>query len=102
MTILNIHTLKYSQGGRHMKLKVEIQSGLIEVENRLRQEGFDVYKYGQAGLDADITVVTGIDEAYEEIQPAQYHCNGRKKMLVVDATNTSPNEIMKRIHRYFN
>lgn len=85
-----------------MKLKVEVQNGLSEVENMLRQEGFDVYKYGNAGLDADITVITGIDEAYEEIQPAQYHSNGKKRMLVVDATNSTPNEILKRIHRHFN
>lgn len=84
-----------------MKLKVEIQNGLNEVENMLKQEGFDVYKYGHAGLDADITVITGIDEAYEEIEPAQYHCNGKKRMLVVNATNATPNEIMKRIHRYY-
>jgi len=84
------------------KLKVEVQNGLSHVETALRNEGFDVYKYGKAGLDADITIITGIDEAYEEIQPAQYHCNGRKKMLVIDATNSTTNEVLKRVHRYYN
>lgn len=83
-----------------MTLKVEVQSGLGELEVALKAEGYDVYKYGQAGLDADITVITGIDEAYEEIQPAQYHANGKKSMLVVDATNSTTDEVLKRIHKY--
>jgi len=84
-----------------MKIKVEVQNGLDDLMATLTQEGFEVYKYGQAGLDADITVITGIDEAYEEIEPAQFHKNGKKKMLVVDATNRSTEEIMTRIHRYY-
>ncbi len=82
--------------------KIAVQSGLSEVEAALKKEGFDVYKYGTAGFDADVTVITGIDEAYEEIQPAQYHANGKKKMLVVDATNSSTEVILKRIHDHIN
>ena len=82
--------------------KIAVQAGLPEVETALKNEGFDVYKYGEAGLDADVTVITGIDEAYEEIQPAQYHANGKKKMLVVDATNTTTEVVMKRIHMHIN
>lgn len=82
-------------------IKVEVQSGLDEVMHTLMAEGFEVYPYGKAGLDADITIVTGIDDAYEEIQPAEYHCNGKKKMLVVDATNKTTNTILKHIHRYY-
>ncbi|WP_240842918.1 YkuS family protein [Acidaminobacter sp. JC074] len=80
--------------------KIAVQRGLDEVEAALKQEGFDVYKYGTAGLDADVTIVTGIDEAYEEIQPAQYHANGKKKMLVIDGTNSTTEEIMQRVHRH--
>lgn len=82
-------------------VKVAIQSGLDGVKDMLKSEGFDVYNYGEAGLDADVTIVTGIDEAYEEIQPAQYHANGKKQMLVIDGTNTSCEEILKRVHKYF-
>lgn len=84
------------------KIKVEVQNGLSHVEVALKKAGFDVYKYGTAGLNADITIITGIDEAYEEIQPSQYHCNGKKKMLVIDATNSTTNEVLKRVHRYYN
>lgn len=82
--------------------KIAVQPGLPEVEAALKNEGFDVYKYGAAGLDADVTIITGIDEAYEEIQPAEYHANGKKKMLVVDATNTTTEIVMKRIHMHIN
>ncbi len=80
--------------------KIAVQRGLEEVEAALKQEGFDVHKYGTAGLDADVTIITGIDEAYEEIQPAQYHANGKKKMLVIDGTNSTTDEIMKRVHTF--
>lgn len=82
------------------KIKVEVQNGLSQVEVALKDQGFDVYKYGTAGLNADITIITGIDEAYEEIEPSQYHCNGKKKMLVIDATNATTNDVLKRVHRY--
>ncbi len=81
-------------------LKIAVQSGLGEVEAALKQEGFDVYKYGTAGLDADVTIITGIDEAYEEIQPAEYHANGKKKMLVIDGTNSTTDVILKRVHDF--
>lgn len=80
--------------------KIAVQAGLNEVEDALKKEGFDVHKYGTAGLDADITIVTGIDEAYEEIQPVQYHANGKKQMLVIDGTNVSTETILKRVHQY--
>ncbi len=80
--------------------KIAIQAGLNEVEEVLIKEGFDVHKYGTAGLDADITIITGIDEAYEEIQPEEYHKNGKKEMLIIDATNTSPEEVLKKVHKH--
>lgn len=84
------------------KYKIAIQNGLPEVETALKNEGYDVYKFGTAGLDADVTIITGIDEAYEEIQPAQYHANGKKEMLVVDATNTTTEVVLNRIHKHLN
>jgi len=80
--------------------KIAVQSGLSEVEEALKNEGFNVYPYGEAGLDADVTIITGVDEAYEEIQPAQYHANGKKPMLVIDGTNSSTEVILKRIHDF--
>lgn len=83
------------------KVKIAIQKGLEEVKNMLLTEGFNVVDYETSGLDADVTIITGVDEAYEEIQPAEYHSNGKKNMLVIDATNSSPGEILKRVHMYF-
>jgi cephalosporin hydroxylase len=81
-------------------VKIAIQRGLEEVKKVLITEGFDVRDYESAGLDADVTIITGVDEAYEEIQPAEYHSNGKKNMLVIDATNSTPEEILKRVHLY--
>lgn len=82
------------------KIKIAIQNGLNDVRTKLVDEGFEVFDYGTAGLDADVTIVTGIDEAYEEIQPVQYHSNGKKNMLVIDATNVTPEKILERVHQY--
>lgn len=82
-------------------IKVAVQRGLEDVKIALEKEGFSVFNYGEAGLDADVTIVTGVDEAYQEIQPAQYHSNGKKAMLVIDGTNTSTEEILKRVHRHY-
>ena len=60
-------------------IKIAIQDGLPEVKEALTTEGYEVYRYGEAGLDADITIITGVDDVYEEIQPSEYHQNGKKK-----------------------
>jgi len=79
-----------------MKKKIAIQRGLEEVKDILIKEGFQVTPYGKDDFDADVTIITGVEEAYEEIQPAQYH----GKMLVIDATNTSTEDIIKRVHQH--
>lgn len=79
-----------------MKCKIAIQKGLDDVKELLISEGYEVTNYGHNDSDANVTIITGVDEAYEEIQPAQYH----GKMLVIDATNTTTEDIMKRIHQH--
>lgn len=81
-------------------IKIAIQKGLNEVKETLINEGFQVFDYETAGLDADVTIITGIDEAYEEIEPVQYHKNGDKNMLIIDATNASPETVLNRVHQY--
>ncbi|MBN2794044.1 MAG: YkuS family protein [Clostridia bacterium] len=82
-------------------IKIAIQKGLDEVKQVLINEGFDVHDYDSPGLDADVTIVTGIDEAYEEIEPVQFHKNGDRNMLVIDATNVTPETVLKRVHQYY-
>lgn len=88
----------YNGGDTMKNYKIAVQRGLSDVESALKKEGYDVYPFGTAGLDADVTIITGIDEAYEEIQPAEYHANGKKPMLVIDGTNSSTEVILKRVH----
>ena len=79
-----------------MKYKISIQSGLKDVKDILVNEGYEVVDYGHNDSDANVVIVTGIDEAYEEIQPAEYH----GKTFVIDGTNSSTEEILKRVYKH--
>ena len=79
------------------RVKIAVQNGLSEVETMLKNEGYDVYKYGHAGLDANVTIITGTDGEYEEIEPAQKH----GKMLVINATRISTQDVLDQVHRYY-
>lgn len=81
-------------------IKIAIQDGLPEVKEALTTEGYEVYRYGEAGLDADITIITGVDDVYEEIQPSEYHQNGKKEMLIIDGTNKSTATILENVHSF--
>lgn len=65
----------------------------------LISEGFDVVDYETSGLDADVTIITGIDEAYEEIQPAEYHSNGKKICLSL-MEPIQPLKIFSNVYTY--
>lgn len=82
------------------KWKISIQTGLNEVEEKLRAEGYSVFEYGKAGLDADITIITGIDHEYGEIEFEQIRKNGKKEMLILDATNVSVDIVIKSVHKF--
>lgn len=79
------------------RVKIAVQNGLSEVEALLKEEGYDVYKYGHAGMDANVTIITGTDGAYEEIEPAQRH----GKMLVINATHITTEAVVAQVHRYY-
>ncbi len=76
-------------------MKISIQSGMTELENLLKQEGYDVVKYGDNDLDAQVAIINDVDMAYEEIEPVQ--CHG--KMLVISANTLSPDKVLEAIKR---
>ncbi len=76
-------------------MKISIQSGMAELENLLKQEGYDVVKYGDNDLDAQVAIINDVDMAYEEIEPVQ--CHG--KMLVISANTLSPDKVLEAIKR---
>ena len=81
--------------------KISIQSGLPEIEKRLREEGYEVVYFGDHDLDAGISILSGIDEAYEEIQPSECRFSGDDShdMLVINASNMTPDQVLNLIRK---
>ncbi len=76
-------------------MKISIQPGMTELENKLIQEGYNVVKYGNNDMDAQVAIINDVDMAYEEIEPVQ--CHG--KMLVINADNMSPDSVLAAIRK---
>jgi phage-related minor tail protein len=76
-------------------MKISIQTGMTELENLLKQEGYNVVKYGDNDMDASVAIINDVDMAYEEIEPVQ--CHG--KMLVINADNITPEKVLEAIRK---
>lgn len=76
-------------------MKISIQTGMTELENLLKKEGYNVVKYGDNDLDAQVAIINDVDMAYEEIEPVQ--CHGRT--LVINADSLAPEKILEAIKR---
>lgn len=81
-----------------MNYKIAVQKGLDEIMDVLKKEGYNVVVYEDNKEDVDITIISGIDSEYEEIEPAQCRAYGNdKKMLIIDATRLTPETILKYV-----
>ena len=81
------------------KFKISLQDGLDEVGELLKKEGHEVMHFGEDGLHADITIITGVDSEYEEINSTELISNGpNQSMLVINATRMSTDEILQRVN----
>jgi len=76
-------------------MKISIQAGLGEVENLLKQEGYEVVRHGDHDLDAQVAIINDVDMVYEEIEPVQ--CHG--KTLVINADNMTPQMILDAVKK---
>lgn len=76
-------------------MKISIQTGMTELENLLKQEGYNVVRYGHNDMDAQVAIINDVDMAYEEIEPVQ--CHG--KTLVINADNMSPDKVLEAIKK---
>ncbi len=81
------------------KYKISIQKGIPDIEKALREAGHEVVYYGDHDMDADVTIICDVDEAYEEIEPVQCHIGKDEEhgMLVIDATNMTPEQVLKHV-----
>ena len=81
------------------KQKISIQPGLEAIESVLIREGYEVVHFGENDLDADVTVMSGVDTTWEEIEDAQCMYDGKKEheMLVINAGEMSPDKVLDLI-----
>jgi len=88
----------YLNGGVIMKDPIiSIQKGLDEYKEALEAEGFEVHYSGYEDSKANVTLISGIDEAWEEIEPSECHPNGDYCMLVLDVSNMSVEEVVETV-----
>ena len=88
----------YLNGGVIMKNPIiSIQKGLDEYKAALEAEGYEVHYSGYDDSKANVTIISGIDEAYEEIEPCECHPDGDSCMLVLDVSNMSIEEVLKTV-----
>lgn len=80
------------------KYRIAVQQGLSEIANLLWDKGYDVVPFETSKDDIDVTVISGVDSEYEEIETAQCRVwNSKGKMLVINATKLSPEKVLEYI-----
>lgn len=80
--------------------KIAIQAGLNDIESILKNEGYNVVPYLEAGLQADVCIISGVDSEYEEIETAQCRLKGSDvddQMLLINASGLSPEQVLNYI-----
>lgn len=79
---------------------ISIQHGLTDIEHRLREEGHQIVPYDQAGLNADIVIISGVDSAYEEIETAQCRLGqSGRELLLINASGLHPDTVVSYIEK---
>lgn len=80
------------------KYKIAIQQGLNEISDLLTSNGYDVVPFETSKDRVDVTIISGVDSEYEEIEPAQCRISGSdEKMLVINATRLSPEKVLEYV-----
>lgn len=83
------------------KYTISIETGLQAIAKRLNEEGHKIVPYDQAGLKADVVIISGVDSAYEEMETAEFRpgFNG-KEVLLINASGLSPDAVIKHIEQH--
>lgn len=80
------------------KHKIAVQQGLNEIYDLLTNKGYDVVPLETSKDNVDITIISGVDSAYEEIETAQCrNCGSDEKMLVINATSIPPEKVLEYV-----
>lgn len=81
------------------KFRVSLQKGLNQLRESLVNEGYEVCYEGECKIEPDVTIVSGIDSAYEGIENTQCMVNssGETGMLLIDATHLTHQRVLDMI-----
>ena len=80
------------------KYRIAVQRGLNEIAELLKDKGHDIVEFETSKSDVDVTIISGVDSAYEEIETAQCRfCGPDEKMLVINATTLSPEKVLEYV-----
>ncbi len=80
------------------KCTISVQSGLNELADLLKKEGYNVCDMGYCNIDTDITIVNVSDYRYEGLNSNDCRiCKGDKKSLVINSANYSNEEVLQLI-----
>lgn len=81
-------------------MKIAIQTGLKTLEELLKNKGYNVVPFRESGLGVKISIVTDIDEAYEEIDPVTFYGPEGDEMVILNATQLSEEDILRYVEKY--
>lgn len=83
-------------------MKIAIQTGMENLENALQSKGFEVVPFRNGGENIGITILNGIDEEYEEMDPVTFMGEGLNQMVLLDASRLDENKIIEYVEKYGN
>lgn len=81
-------------------MKIAIQAGMHDIEETLKEKGYDVVAYGDGGSDIRITIINDVDESYEEIDPVTFYGTEEDAMILLDASALSKEDVIKYVDKY--
>jgi len=76
---------------------IAIQKGLDEYKEAFEAEGYEVHYSGYDDSKANVTIISGVNKAYEEINSSECHPTSDACMLVLDISDMTVDEALKTV-----
>lgn len=92
--------LKYVEKYAEKPRKIAVQHGMARTRERLENLGYDVVPADENVPGVRVSIIRSGDAAYEEIEPVSFYGTGDKEMVVLDASQLSPEEVLKYVEKY--
>lgn len=81
---------------------IAIQPGMNEIAEFLMEKGHKICKDGTCGFEPDVTLISGINMEWEEMDPHECRIiddESQRKMLLMNITGMSNEEVLEKIDR---